>query len=179
VRRAGYAVSCLHRAVRGGTSLVLATTAVAIHVGFFPALAGCRGGDVLIGIEGNGIVTFPDGGETDDGSLRPPPSDADAGDADLGPCLADAGCPLGAVCEYAVDAQSCALPGECFALGAGSSGGTPVVGMNHRRPRCDLAATSSCGFAPESPDPIPGYSPTRPSCDAGEADAGSDAADPH
>ena len=151
------------------------------------ALVGCRSGDVLIGIEQASSTGDGDGGPAeplDGGSLDAISNSLDAyfTDADLGPCLPDAGCPSGSVCEYPLDAAGCGLPGECFA-----TSGLPIAQPGGALPSlAGLAAPAGlCGPLSSTPclffAPYSGFTPTRPSCDSGAeaADAGQDASDPH
>jgi hypothetical protein len=137
--------------------------------------SGCRSSDVLIGIEENSVASPPDDADGADGGAPEVANDGGPGaDVRLGSCLPDAGCPSGAVCEYPVDAGGCGLPGICFAVGAGSP-----LGASGAITRPNAQPNPVRRLLPLT-DPDPGFSLLRPSCEAGaEADAETDAADPH
>jgi hypothetical protein len=123
------------------------------------AFAACGNDDIVIGIEGDAgarasvLPSGPPGHLPSPDASMTPGTVADAGymDVDIGPCLPDAGCSPGSVCEYPVLEAGCGLPGECLQVNGG--GAVP--------PPSPFPLCQPCVF-----DPYPGFSPTRPDCGA-------------
>ncbi|MGO8993410.1 MAG: hypothetical protein ACLQVI_08770 [Polyangiaceae bacterium] len=157
--------------------LILAGSVVALvaFAGF--VFVACQSDAVIIGIEGDGGPSSPlssvqppgtphlndDSGETLVGSATL--GDAGFVDADEGPCLPDAGCPVGAVCQYPVEA-GCGALGECFAI--------PCCLVPPPPPIPPPVGFPLGGIDPAPRSSVNGYLPTPPSCDGGAADATGD-----
>ena len=120
------------------------------------AFAACGNDNIVIGIEGDGgaqsqgVPPSAPTGHVPSLDAAMGTADSGSGDVDLGPCLPDAGCWAGSVCEYPVLEAGCGLPGECLAV---TGNAVPPASPF---PLCD-----PCIF-----DPYPGFSLTRPDCDA-------------
>ena len=115
------------------------------------ASVACGSEDVLIGIQDGQDASSS---SNDAGGLGPWTYDAaEFPDADLGPCLPDAGCPSGSSCVFPVDA-SCGAVGECLAGGIQNPVGPNVIVV------CGVSAPCSGGRT---------LTTTAPACDGGAA----------
>jgi hypothetical protein len=170
---------------RGSSSCVRLLLVGSIVALLAAAFIACDSDAVIIGIDGDGGPATPLATPVnppppavpnlDSGASLVGPGDLDGSfiDADMGPCLPDAGCPVGSACEYSVEA-GCGAPGECF------SPWGPVQPPPPPPPPPGMLPLGGAGNGGARPL-VDGYQPTPITCDAGSLSTAHDAgpADAH